>query len=80
MRTATTSPLLHIIHWTWIDKTYSHHRDLSIMGAWGNGYCGLPYGGGMSADIGHKMWPRGPHHLRGRRVTEWGDGHDFGFR
>lgn len=80
MRTATTSPLLHIIHWTWIDEAYSRYRSSAIMDTWGSGYCGLTHGGGLSADLGLEMIPRGPSHLREAIIVDYGDGRDFGFK
>jgi hypothetical protein len=73
-----TNPLLHIIHWPWIDVCY--WKDGAGWDTWGSGYQGLYSGGGMSADIGHHMEPRGPSYLRGAIVHEYGDGRDFGYK
>lgn len=77
MRTATTSPLLHIIHWTWIDAIYWNNG--CGWDTWGYGYSGHPSGAGVSADIGFGLELRGPSYRRGAIINEYGDGRDFGY-
>ena len=77
VRIPTANPLLHIIHWPWIDDIYMRHG--VGYDTWGNGYNGFDHGSGMSADLGTHIEPRGPSHLRGSRFHDFGDGRFGGF-